>query len=251
MATERLINNNPPFLINDLHILVFGGTLVVYNTPRIAKMLRRVQAGRRKYHKWYILFFTAGIILAGIGSYRQSNTIMLASGLLGVVAFSYYLPVLPFKDRKRLRDFGSIKIFVLTGVWTVATSILPMLFWQKNIVEYPFEIIIRFVLVFILCVLFDLRDMKPDLKSNIYTLPNKVGIQNSYRLIYTSLALYSVLSIFQYLKHPIPERLAGAGITAAATWLVTQYVKKQPGDRVYLLLVDGIMLLYALLVLAY
>jgi 4-hydroxybenzoate polyprenyltransferase len=251
MATERLISNTTPMVVNSLHLLVLGSTLAVYNTPRIAKMLSRKQAGKREYHNWYIFFFCVGIIIAGTGLYRQTTTMLIACCMLGIVAFSYFLPVLPFKNRKRLRDFGGIKIIVLTGVWTVATSILPILYWQKNIADYPLEITIRFVLVFILCVLFDLRDMQPDLKSSIYTIPNKVGIENSYRLIYATLVLFVILSVLQYFRHPVSGRLVSAAITAAATWLVTQYVKKQPGDRVYLLLVDGVMLLYALLVLLY
>jgi len=129
--------------------------------------------------------------------------------------------------------------------------VLPMLYWQKNLAAYPLEMLLRFVFVFALCVMFDLRDMRHDLENKIYTLPNKVGIVNSYRLIYAALIFFAAISVVQYIRYPIAGRLAGALITAAGTWLIVQYVKKHSSDdRLYLLLVDGAMLMYALLVLS-
>jgi 4-hydroxybenzoate polyprenyltransferase len=251
MATERLINGYSPPMMNSLHILVFGSTLLVYNTPRIARMLNGGLKAKQGYAKWYVFFFCVGVVITGLGLYGQSAAMLTVSCILGIFAFGYFLPLLPFKNKKRLRDFGYLKIIVLTGVWTTATSVLPMLYWQKNLAAYPLEILLRFVFVFALCVMFDLRDMRHDLENKIYTLPNKVGIVNSYRLIYAALIFFAAISVVQYIRYPIAGRLAGALITAAGTWLIVQYVKKHSSDdRLYLLLVDGAMLMYALLVLS-
>ncbi len=237
--------------MNSLHVLVFGSTLLVYNTPRIARMLRGKPTGKPGYAKWYIFFFCVGLVVTVTGLYGQTAVMLRVSCLLGIFAFSYFLPVLPFKNKKRLRDFGFVKIIVLTGVWTIATSVLPMLYWQKNLTDYPLEIFLRFVFVFALCVMFDLRDMRHDFENKIFTLPNKVGVRNSYRLIYASLLFFAAISVVQYIRYPVAGRLAGALITAACTWLIVQYVKKHSSDdRLYLLLVDGAMLLYAVLVLS-
>ena len=175
---------------------------------------------------------------------------IIAGSILGVVTFAYFLPILPFRNKKRLRDFGWLKITVLAGVWTIATSVLPMVYWQKNIDHYPFEILIRLLFIFTLCVIFDIRDMQTDQENNINTLPQKVGIKNSYRLINITLTLFVVLSIMQYYRFHEMERLVSAMLTAIITRIVVTYLQKWPSDRAYLILADGVMLLYAVLVLS-
>jgi 4-hydroxybenzoate polyprenyltransferase len=251
MATEQLINNARPPLIDPLHIFVFGSTLIVYNTPRIVRKRQGRPQRQQQYRPWYFFFFFIGLALGAIAAMKLNTEVLVASGLLSVFAFAYFLPLLPFKNRKRLRDIGLLKIVVLTGVWTTATGILPIIYHHKNIADYPYELLLRFVLVFALCVAFDIRDMHADRLSNIHTLPNKMGSKNSYRLIYISLMVFVALSVLQYLRYPHWGRLLGAILTAWMTWVVVNYTKKESTDRAYLLLVDGIMILYALLVLVY
>lgn len=131
----------------------------------------------------------------------------------------------------------------------MATSVLPILYWDKNISNYPFEILMRLVFIFTLCVIFDIRDMQADEVNNITTLPHKVGIKNSYILINVTLALLIVLSIIQYARYQVFERFVGALITVIITWLVVRYLKQYPSERAYMLLADGVMLVYAILVL--
>lgn len=180
--------------------------------------------------------------------FQLSRPMLIANAVLGVFAFAYFLPLLPFKNKRRLRDIGWLKIAVLAGVWTTATAILPILFWQKNIYDYPFEILVRFVFIFTLCVIFDIRDARTDLRSRILTLPNTVGIKNSYRIINVTLVLFAMLSVLQYFRYPLAIRLTGALLTAVITWAVAAYLRNKPSDRAYLLLADGVMLLYAVLV---
>ncbi len=178
-----------------------------------------------------------------------SLQLQLSSLGLGIFAFAYFLPVLPFKEKKRLRDFGWLKIIVLAGVWTTATSVLPMLYWHKNIADFPLEILIRLVFIFTLCVIFDIRDIRKDMSSNISTLPGRVGLRNSYLLINFTLLLFVGLSIFQYWRYPSLPRLAGALLTAVLTRVIVSYLRTKPSARAYLILADGAMIIYSLLVL--
>jgi len=250
MATERLVSTVPPSYFNPLLLLVFGSTLVVYNTPRLIPHPYGRQRRPQKYMAWHIAFLCIGAVLAVAALSQLSWRVRLASAALGVFAFAYYLPLLPFKNKKRLRDIGWLKIAVLAGVWTTATAILPIIYLQKSISDYPFEILLRFVFIFALCVVFDIRDMRADLQNNIHTLPNAVGIRNSYRLIHTAIVLFAVLSIIQYTRYPLQARMAGALLTAVITWAVVYYIRRQPSDRAYLLLADGVMFFYALMMIA-
>lgn len=198
---------------------------------------------------WYCLFFFAGLVMMLTGLWPMPAKVVILTVILGAFAFTYSLPLLPFQNKKRLREFGWLKIMVLTGVWTIATSILPIICLNKHITDYPFEVLLRFVFIFTLCVVFDIRDMQADQQNNIKTLPHKVGIQNSYRLINIALLFFLVLSMMQFYKYHHIERLAGALLTSIVTWMVVHYLNKHPSEKAYILLADGVMLLYAILVL--
>jgi len=253
MATERLLIGHTPPLFTSLHVLVFGSTLVVYNTHHIIKKSTPLISDRfdwsQRYKHWNYIFCSAGLIMC-IGSlFWLSGRIFLACIVLGVLSFAYSLPMLPFKDKRRIRDFGWIKILVLTSVWTIVTSMLPMLYWDKSLYDYPFEIVMRFAFMFTLCVAFDIRDMQTDLEADIFTIPNLIGIKNSYRLMNASIVLFSILSIIQYFRYQSVSRLIADLLTALITKLVIDYTRKYPSDKAYLGLVDGMMLLYGILVL--
>lgn len=253
VATERLLINAIPGAASPLHLLVFGSTLFVYNVHYLIKKSDEHISDRfawsQHYRIWHYLFLITGVICCLVSLPFLPRQILMACGVLGVLSLAYSLPLLPFKNKKRLKDFGLIKILVLTGVWTIVTSILPMLWWGKSMADYPFEILIRFVFMFTLCVAFDIRDMQTDVEAGIITLPNLIGLQNSYRLMNVTLVLFAALSIIQYLRYPSVIRLTGELVTAVITWLVIRYTKTHPSDKVYLGMVDGMMLLYALLVL--
>ena len=186
-----------------------------------------------------------------IGSlFWLSGRMFLACVVLGILSFAYSLPMLPFKDKRRIRDFGWIKILVLTSVWTIVTSMLPIVYWGKDLYEYPYEILMRFVFMLTLCVAFDIRDMQTDLEAGIFTIPNLIGIKNSYRLMNTAIVLFSVLSVIQYFRYQSVSRLIADLLTAFITKLVIDYTRKYPSDKAYLGLVDGMMLLYGILVLS-
>lgn len=253
MGTEKLLLDDTPPLFSMLHLLVFCSTLLVYNahylikksTPEISDRFGWSQTNRT----WHILFMGIGIIGCGYAALVLPKQILYACFVLAALSFSYSIPLLPFKNKKRLKDFGWIKILVLTTVWTIVTAVLPILFYGKSITDYPYEIMIRFVFMFTLCVAFDIRDMQTDLDAGIATLPNLIGVKNSYHVMTVSMLLFIAMCIIQYFRHPFLSRLIGELIVAAATKLAIDYARKKPSDRVYLGLVDGMMLLYTIMVL--
>ena len=64
-----------------------------------------------------------------------------------------------------------------------------------------------------------------------------------------TILLFSILSVIQYFRYPSAGRLTGELLTAIATKAVISYSRNHPSDKAYLGLVDGMMLLYAILVL--
>ena len=244
MATERLVNGEDPKILNPLHLLVFGSTLLVYNLPIIING----KGNERFYSNRGILFFV-GTIITMASFFLLPQRIIIAAMLLGVFSFAYSLPILPLKGKRRLRDFGWLKTLDLAGVWTIATSVMPILYWQKHVANYPFEVLIRFVFIFALCILFDLRDIQLDTQHNRETLPSKMGLKNSYRMIDISMVVFLLLGAFQFMRFHTLGRFLGMVATAAIFRYIVRHLQKKPTDRAYIWMGDGIMLFYAVLVL--
>lgn len=254
MATERLVNDIPIPWFNKLDMLVFGCTLIVYNLHKAVRTRSSFPTGSQgaiSYQRQkYVLMSLVGFCIAST-SVRAlfSERMLMACAILGFISFAYSMPLLPFKTKKRLRDFGWLKILSLASVWTIVTSVLPMIYWQRQIAAFPFEIIIRFLFIFSLCIIFDLRDVKDDSARNIHTFPQIVGINNSYLVINIALAVFVLAGIAQYLRYPVWYRLVAIVITAVVTRIVAKYLKNHNSERNYLVYADGVMIVYAMLVL--
>lgn len=252
MGTEKLLLNETPQLYSPLHVLVAGSTLFVYNVHYLIKKSTPDVSDRfawSQYHRqWHYIFVGLGIILCGFAIFQLPVNILYTCIILGVLSFSYSIPLLPFKDKKRLKDFGWIKITVLTTVWTIVTSVLPILYHGELLSKYPYEIMMRFVFMLTLCIAFDIRDMQTDLEAGIATLPNIIGVKGSYTVMSISMLLFIAMCFIQYFRYPSLSRLAAELVVAVCTKVVIDYARKHPSDRAYLGLVDGMMLMYAILV---
>lgn len=247
ISTERLVLPDVGPLLSAQHAMVFGSTLVVYNLPRLIPR----PYGKPRLHQplrmWYWAVFIAGIVTTSVAVFYLPVAIICICATMAVPAFLYFLPALPGK-RKRLRDYGLLKIVVLTSVWTVATAILAMVSSHASIWDYPFEIALRFVFIFALCVLFDIKDMQTDKANNINTLPHITGEQRAYRLVYASLAVFVGLSVAQLLRHPqYPERPVAAIVAGLATVVVALNIHRMRSRVTFVAITDGMMLLYALI----
>jgi 1,4-dihydroxy-2-naphthoate octaprenyltransferase len=90
--------------------------------------------------------------------------------------------------------------------------------------------------------------MDSDSRSHIRTIPVALGRRNSYVIIYASLLLFLVFSLlhFRYTLHFM--QFNAMIVSALATYFVVEYSPTRNTDMDYLYLVDGMMLLQALLV---
>ncbi len=255
MATERLVLNRIPDFLSSLHYFLIGCTLLVYNVHYLIKKsdvhISDQYAWVQK-HKYLNYFFLAiGFILCLVFVWAMPKEIWLMALVLALFSFAYSLPVLPFKQKHRLKDFGYLKILLLSSVWVAVTAVLPILYWSFNPLEYPYEIFLRFLLLFVLCLAFDIRDMQVDLEAGIYTLPNRIGLKNTYRLINFGLICYAFFALLQYYRFDIKDRLLIHLISTVLTFIAVKFVKKYPSDKNFQLFIDGQMLLNGLLIILF
>ena len=240
--------------LNDLpfYLFVFGATLVQYNMHYLFKTTAVANSGRLQWsvknksiHKILIALGVA-LILYGLFSFQVRHFIFLVA--LGAVSFLYSFPFLPFTNKKRIKDFGLLKIITLSLLWTLVTVWFPLDEVKFSGLSFQLIFVRRFVFIFLLCLLFDIRDIEVDRRENIATLSVQLGIKKSYTLCYVLLIIFAVLSIIQFIYLPDAPQLIAMLVSAAATWMVIEFSKKNKSDVFYLACVDGMMLLQALLV---
>ncbi len=215
-------------------------TTAVANSMRLAWSLKN-----KRIHK-IIVAFGVALIIYSLLSFPPQHFIILL--ILGAIAVLYSFPLLPFTHKKRIKDFGLLKIVTLAFLWTLVTVWFPV--DETNFSGFSFQLVFlrRFIFIFILCLLFDIRDTEIDRKENIATLSVKLGIKNSYTLCYLLLIIFILLSIIQFIYLYDSIQLMAMLISAAATAIIIEYSKKSNSDIVYLFYIDGMMLLQALLV---
>jgi 4-hydroxybenzoate polyprenyltransferase len=253
MATEKLLLGHTPGFFSALHGFVAANTLCIYNLHYYIKKIppgisdRADWSAKNKWvHPFLIVF---GCLLSLYCLFFLPLKVIAVSVALGLLSLGYSLPILPFPQKKRLKDWGILKLILLALVWTCVTVLMPMFDYNKSFEAYEVEFLLRFVFMLPLCIAFDIRDMETDKENSIYTLPNAIGLSNSYRLMDVCLIVLCGLAIWQYFRYPVLSRLWSGLVIVVLTKIMLQLSKKVDTDIFYLLCIDGMMLVYALFIL--
>lgn len=153
---------------------VFFGTIACYNFMKYGVEADKYILVASRYHK-NIQFFS--LLCLGVALYLAfflHVDVLLVLGVLSLLVGLYTLPVLP--GTKNLRSFGGFKIFPVAMVWAGTTVLLPVLTANMSISwDVIIEITQRFILVLILIVPFEIRDLKFD-APELNTLPQRYGV---------------------------------------------------------------------------
>jgi 4-hydroxybenzoate polyprenyltransferase len=249
MATEKLLLGATPGSFSFLHGFVAANTLCIYNLHYYIKKIPPGISDRADWsaqHKWvHPMLIACGCLFSLVCLFHLPLKVIAISVALGLLSLGYSLPILPFPQKKRLKDWGILKLILLSTVWTCVTMLMPMLYYNKRFEAYEVEFMLRFVFMLPLCIAFDIRDMETDKENSIYTLPNAIGLGASYRLIDACLIVFCGLAVWQYLRYPITARLVSGFAIVLLTKIVLLLSRKVNTDIFYLLCVDGMMLVYA------
>lgn len=245
MATEKLFLGHFPPLFSPLHAIIMGSTLVEYNIHRIVNR----HADTRAADRWCVALVVAGVLMCLTALPFVSLDFCLWLGLLGVLSLSYSIPFLPFSNKKRLKDFGIIKILVLTMVWVIATLILPLVYWHGPLEIFLPRMGLRFLFIFALCIAFDIRDIRRDAARKVHTVPHILGLKAAYRLIDAVLVLFVLGGCWEFYISHNAGNLVVVTVTAIAARAAIWYARFNKSSFVYIGLIDGVMLLNGLLIL--
>jgi len=172
--TFLILNISPH---HHLSYFIFFGSISCYNFMKYGVEAEKYFLVASQYHRGIqvLSFISLGFAIYHVHFLNFETWI----GIAGLILLTglYTLPVLP--KAKNLRSWGGFKIFVVAIVWAGAPVLLPalsaklMISWDVGI-----EIFQRFILVLILLVPFEIRDLKYD-KEELRTLPQRFGVTNS------------------------------------------------------------------------
>ena len=235
--------------------LIFFATLFLYNLDSLLPYKTAQIALLSERKKWLLAHQNWLKIIVVISALAASGLFLL---LLPKIPLSFILPIflisifysLPvFKGnngRYPLRDIPFLKVFLIAGVWAALTVWLPLLVAGKEI-SFTTEgllILRRFLFIFALTLLFDIRDTQKDRLAHTLTFPVKFGT------VFTKLLSLFALLLFMglvYLKETgsIRWALEVSAIIAAVTVSITT---PKRSDCFFALVADGMMMLQFLLV---
>ncbi len=241
-----------PFNHVSFYCFVFGATLVQYNLHYLVKKTAIHHSERLAWSKKnktsHLALIITGVILILFSFFYFQIKHFIVLICLGFVALLYSFPFLPFGNRKRIKDYGFLKIITLALLWTLVTVWFPINDREVSRALFIFIFAKRFVFMFVLCLLFDVRDIEIDDKEEINTLAVFLGKKKSYLLCYFLLIVFVLLSYFQYLFFPQTGFFIAMLASAAATFGTMEITRKTNSDFIYLAGIDGMMIVQALLV---
>lgn len=87
-----------------------------------------------------------------------------------VVSTLYYLPPV------NLRKHGYIKPFLISAVWVISCSLVPLIENQLLTKHSIWFIVSQFLFLSVLCLLFDIKDVEHDYMTGVNTCANKFGV---------------------------------------------------------------------------
>ncbi|MCT4629828.1 MAG: hypothetical protein N4A42_08100 [Winogradskyella sp.] len=185
----------------DVIYFVFFATITGYN---FVKYFGLVKFHHRSLATWLktiqIFSFFAFIAMCYFALQLNVESLLYLS-VFGLITFLYAIPLLPtryFRDsQKNLRQISGLKIYVIALVWAFTTVFLPLLNSEIDI-GYDAKIIAiqRFVLVIILMLPFEIRDLIYD-SVKLATIPQRIGVRNTKTIGAVLLLLFMLLEFFK------------------------------------------------------
>lgn len=251
LAIETNLLLSQPLNDPAVYLFIFGATLLQYNLhyffkgSAAATNIRETWSFKNRLTQKILI--AAGILLVAGSIWQLENRHFLVLAVLAVLAALYSLPLLPFR-KKSLKEYGLLKISLLSLEWTLVTVWFPADQAGIDPTTYWLVLFRRFIFMFVLCLLFDIRDFHADQQKGIRTLPVRLGIRNAYALADSGLVVFLLLSIWQLLHAGNFIFFHAMLLSALATKWMLELTKKSDNEYLYLAGVDGMMILQALLV---
>lgn len=222
----------------DSHLLffLFFGSISCYNFVKYGPEAEKYLKLTNLYHKNIQLFSIVCLLFAAYHAYFIRKEAWIGIVVLVFMTGLYAIPILP--RTKNLRSLGGIKIFIVAGVWAGTTVILPCLETRVGISwDICVETAQRFLLVLVLLLPFEIRDLKYD-APELKTLPQLFGVKNTKIF---GLLLVTLFFAFNFLKYDlVAKELFEKGFLASILVVMLLITKQKQSKYFASFWVEGI-----------
>jgi len=163
---------------------VFYATITGYNFIKYFGLAKFHHRSLANWLKIIQIFSAVCFVLMCFYAFKLSNKTLWYLIGFGAVTFLYAIPFLPKKifldDQKNLRSISGLKIYVIALVWSGVSVIIPLVNNDFSVLKTDVLITItqRFLLVMVLMLPFEIRDLKYD-SLKLATLPQKIGVKET------------------------------------------------------------------------
>ncbi len=211
----------------DAHLswFLFFGSIACYNFVKYGVETEKyilVTDLHQRHIQW--ASFVA-LVFALYHAYFLSLQVYITIAVLVALTGLYAIPMLP--HAKNLRSLGGLKIFVVAAVWAGTTVILPVIAVRHSISwDVYVEALQRFLLVLILLVPFEIRDLAYD-SLELRTLPQRFGIFRTKIIGACAIVPFFLMNLVKD-KIGRTELIANAIICLVLGVLIWSTKRKQP-----------------------
>lgn len=224
-----------------LSLAVFIGTFFIYRlsvwVPIISNKIPLLSFFEKPSKSEFILYV---ILIFSCCYYLTIDTVMLF-GAWGFISALYFTN---FKfgtiELKGLRSIPLIKTVLLAFMWTVIGYILylkTVVFTNTHLINF----IIRFTIIFLICLGVDLRDIEKDNRVGTTTLATYLGF-NTLKTLMLVVNTILLIFLFNYRSaNQIDLFISGM------LFLILLRIKINQSRQTFTLLLDGTLFLYSLL----
>jgi 4-hydroxybenzoate polyprenyltransferase len=235
----------------DYYWFVFFATICSYNfhwylTPRGETLAERTRWSL-EHKNTHLIFYFAGVIGSLIFFYKLREH-WFALFFATLLTFLYSAPKIPLPYFRFLKQVAIGKTIFLTVVWTYVTAILPVFIGGQHFNhEMKWFAASRFFLIYGICILFDYRDRTYDKEEGIRTMVNyfdENGVNRIFVFSILAFVIFTIGLLFSGVSVLIVLVLIIPGIVL---YSIYPKAKNNNSDYLYYFVLDGLMMLSALL----
>ncbi len=210
---------------SSLFFFVFFSTIPTYNLIKQLNESRRHFFGILSMKRSHLILSLGSLFVSAYFALDLRWQTLVAILCLSLLTAVYAMPVLP--RRKNLRHVGILKIFIIGGVWSGVTVLLPVLeVTSLNSWDVWVEFTQRLFVILVLMVPFEIRDLSTD-PSDMLTIPQRLGDRKTKWLGMLACLIFFLLTFMKDEMSEV-EILTKAITVISLTALLIFLPKKQP-----------------------
>lgn len=207
---------------------VFFGTIVGYNFVKYDALARTQKLEMTHHLKMISLLSLLALIATGYFFFQLQQRTQIIGFLFLVVTLLYTLPFFP--NKKNARNWAGIKIYIVALSWVGVTLFLPIINNELPLSNYVFLVAIqRFILVFVLILIFEIIDLKYD-DPHLKTVPQQVGVVKTKRL---GVVMMIVFVLLEFLSNDFRMEFFALKTALAVTTILFLLYSNENRSRYY------------------